>query len=58
MADADGRPGADFLKMIVGKYGDARYSDLSVRFSGKSGGTADFFALSRLTWGVFYLERG
>jgi len=42
--DLDGRPGADFLKWSVGKYGYARDSSIKCpAFAGNSGGTAEMF---------------
>ena len=45
--EPDGRPGADFLKELVGKYGSARNSSLKCPvFAGNSGGTAEMFCFA------------
>lgn len=49
-------PRSGLSEIIVGKYGSARYSCLSVRETGKSGGTAEtmyLFALSQFDSGRF-----
>ena len=51
-------PWSCFLEITVGKTGFARYSCLSVRLSGNSGGTAEsIFRPESFDSGRFYLER-
>ena len=51
--EADGRPGADFLKEPVGKYGSARYSCRSARKGIQVVPRKMFFALNVIAFRAF-----
>ena len=51
---ADGRPGADFLNVLLGKYGTARYSCLSAGQTGIQVVPRSLFALKSMDFGAFF----